>query len=163
PRRRRRARERRDPQPGRHAAPARAGRPGRRASGRRRDRRRPARAPARPRRLEDGAPRAEPGVPREPARAARRRARGAGRRLPGDVNQGLVLRWVAALAEMAAFDAVPPALCRRILETFGARVRAAIDSSRDLILHPVPPPPRHDRLAWDALTTIFSFSVRGPD
>jgi hypothetical protein len=83
--------------------------------------------------------------------------------LPDDVNHGLVVRWVAALAEMAAFDEVVPLLARRVLETFGARVRAAIDASRDLILHPVPPPARQDPLAWDALTTIFAFSVRGPD
>jgi hypothetical protein len=83
--------------------------------------------------------------------------------LPDDVNPGLVMRWVAALAEMAAFGEVAPALCRRVLETFGARIRAAIDANRDLMLHPVPPPTRQDPLGWDALTTIFSFSVRGRD
>jgi hypothetical protein len=81
--------------------------------------------------------------------------------LPITVNHGLVLRWVAALAEMRAFAAVPPALCRHVLETFGRRITAAVAASPDLVLHPVPAPARAID-GWDALPTVFSFSVRAP-
>ena len=84
--------------------------------------------------------------------------------LPIAVNHGVVLRWVAALAEMRAFAAVPPALCRHVLQTFGEQVGAAIARNRDLVLHPVPAPTRaDDDDEWDALPTVFSFSVRAPD
>jgi hypothetical protein len=82
--------------------------------------------------------------------------------LPIAVNHGLVLRWVAALAEMRAFAAAPAALCRHVLETFGRRITAAIAGNRDLVLHPVPAPARAED-GWDALPTVFSFSVRSPD
>jgi hypothetical protein len=82
--------------------------------------------------------------------------------LPIAVNHGLVLRWVAALAEMHAFAAVPPTLCRHVLATFGTRLIAAIAANPDLELHPVPAPPRVAE-DWDALPTVFSFSVRASE
>jgi len=82
--------------------------------------------------------------------------------LPIGVNHGLLLRWVAALAEMQAFAAVPPALCRHVLESFGRAIVASIAANPDLMLHAVPPPVRADD-GWDALPTVWSFSVRGRD
>ncbi len=88
---------------------------------------------------------------------------GAAAALPVAVNRGLAMRWVAALAEMQAFAAAPSALCRRVLDTFGDSIAAAIAANRDLEPLAVQPLVRPDRDAWDALPTIFSFAVRGRD
>lgn len=80
--------------------------------------------------------------------------------LPIAVNHGLLLRWVAALAEMQAFAAAPPELCRDVLDSFGRAIAAAIAGNPDLLLHEVPAPARADA-GWDALPTVWSFSVCG--
>lgn len=82
--------------------------------------------------------------------------------LPIAVNHGVLLRWVAALAEMQAFAAVPPALCRHVIESFGRAIVASIAANPDLMLHAVPRPARADD-GWDALPTVWSFSVRARD
>jgi hypothetical protein len=80
-----------------------------------------------------------------------------------DANYGLALRWHAALGEMRAFAAVPPARRRAILEKFCASVRHMIEQSPDLLMLPVPPldrPVSEDD--WDAVPTIMSFGILSP-
>ncbi|MEJ0068681.1 MAG: hypothetical protein WDO24_08115 [Pseudomonadota bacterium] len=81
--------------------------------------------------------------------------------MPVAVNHGLVLRWTASLAEMRAFAAVPPALCRHVIDSFCRRIADAIAANPDLVPHAAPPPARA-RDDWDARQTVFSFSVRAP-
>jgi hypothetical protein len=89
--------------------------------------------------------------------------------LPEKVNLGMVLRWQAALAEMQAFGAVPPAQLRERLGFFLTGVRDAIDASPDLALIEVPAPERGlpetadaAEPSWDQLQTILSFLVLEP-
>jgi hypothetical protein len=82
------------------------------------------------------------------------------RELGPDGNLGLVLRWQAALAEMRAFVAVGEARIKEVLGSFGDRIRAGILANVDLCLHATPPPARAgDADAWDALQTLFAFSI----
>ena len=80
------------------------------------------------------------------------------------VNHGLILRWVAALAEMKALQAVPATeLCWR-LDRFLNAIRDAIGKRNDLLLLDTPAPLRPTYPdAWDDRTTILSFLVRAPD
>lgn len=83
--------------------------------------------------------------------------------LRDDANYGLVLRWHAALGEMKAFEAVPSARRRAILDKFCTNVRRMIEHSPDLVMLPVPPlerPASQDD--WDAVPTIISFGVLSP-
>ncbi len=84
-----------------------------------------------------------------------------GRVLAPRANAGLLLRWNAALAEMAAFRAVPAAERRESLARFTGAVAAAIAASPDLEPVAVPAPDRSDA-GWDGLATILSFAVRAP-
>jgi hypothetical protein len=85
------------------------------------------------------------------------------RPMGGDANYGLLMRWWAALWEMAAFHAVPLSEARRILETFLSEVRAAIEAaSPRLRLLPCPPPERADAGSWDGLATILTFAATPP-
>jgi len=90
----------------------------------------------------------------------------------GEANLGLLMRWWAALWEMAAFHAVPEAEARSILSTFLDAVRPVIAGSPVLRLLPCPPPDRaaleddDNRLepsgftpSWDALPTILTFAL----
>ena len=106
----------------------------------------------------------------------------------GEPNLGLLMRWWAALWEMAAFHAVPDAEARSILTTFLDAVRPVIAGSPVLRLLPCPPPDRvalerdDNRLersgfsllsespstllmrdgvtpGWDALPTILTFAL----
>ena len=86
--------------------------------------------------------------------------------LPRTVNLGMVLRWQAALAEMQAFAAVPPATARKRLALFLAGVLDAIAAREHLVLLEVPAPDRPPPAAagqrvpsWDQLRTIISFLV----
>ena len=88
----------------------------------------------------------------------------------GQVNLGLVLRWQAALAEMAAFARVPDRVARERTATFIDGVDSALASSDDVVAVDVPEPPR-DALTgtedtpepcWDELQTIRSFLVLEP-
>ncbi|BAE51658.1 hypothetical protein [Paramagnetospirillum magneticum] len=84
------------------------------------------------------------------------------RPMGGDANMGLLMRWWAALWEMAAFHAVPPAEARRILERFLGAIRAAIEASPRLRLLPCPPPERGVPGSWDGLATILTFAATPP-
>ena len=77
----------------------------------------------------------------------------------GDANFGLLMRWWAALWEMAAFHAQPAADARRILSTFLKAVRAAIERTPTLRLLPCPPPARENPDGWDALATILTVAL----
>jgi hypothetical protein len=83
--------------------------------------------------------------------------------LPVGSSVGLTLRWEAALGEMKAFEAVPLETVKSSLERFGAAVTRAMHANPDLVLHDAPPLARPDDSAeWDAIRTIFAFSVRAP-
>lgn len=81
------------------------------------------------------------------------------RPMGGEANLGLLLRWWAALWEMAAFHAVPPAEARRILDRFLSAIRAAIGTQPRLGLIPCPPPWREGPESWDGLATILTFTA----
>jgi hypothetical protein len=87
----------------------------------------------------------------------------AGARLPEAANFGLLLRWEAALTELAAFRAAPePAVC-----AFMTRFASAISTRLDVdpVFEALPVRPL-DRSAlgvsggWDAVITIFPFRLR---
>ncbi|POF62723.1 hypothetical protein CFR73_08290 [Novacetimonas maltaceti] len=84
--------------------------------------------------------------------------------LPAGHNIGLLLRWHAALAEMAALADVPRATVTQRLRTFLSAARDAITHNPDLCLLP-PYAPRRRPLAdaWDDAATILSFFVRAHD
>ncbi len=84
------------------------------------------------------------------------------RPMGGQPNIGLLMRWWAALWEMAAFHAVPPAEARRILERFLSAIGAAIQASPRLRLLPCPLPERGVPGSWDGLATIFTFAAAPP-
>jgi hypothetical protein len=80
--------------------------------------------------------------------------------LPQVGNYGLALRWHAALAEMAAFFAVPPADRAAILKQFADVVREEIASNQALALLPAPAIVRDlDDEAWERCPSIFSFQL----
>lgn len=84
--------------------------------------------------------------------------------LPVGHNIGLILRWRAALSEMAALSAIPRAVVHDRLKHFLAAVEARITRDPHLELLPPVPPQRADLdNAWDCLPTIMSFFVRAPD
>ena len=86
--------------------------------------------------------------------------------LPEAANPGLLLRWEAALAELAAFRAVPDWKIARTLQAFARATMAGLAADR--VFEPVPTP-RPDRralggqAAWDAVPTIFPFLLRRAD
>ncbi|WP_096701902.1 hypothetical protein [Magnetospirillum sp. 15-1] len=84
------------------------------------------------------------------------------RPMGGRPNIGLLMRWWAALWEMAAFHAVPPAEARRILERFLSAIGAAIQASPRLSLLPCPLPERGVPGSWDGLATILTFAAAPP-
>lgn len=102
-------------------------------------------------------------------------------RWPDEPNAGMVLRWGAALAEMRAFAAVPPATVVERAERFIAGLDAVIAASPDVYAVPVPAPCRDaggnhaggdhagggsddggTAPGWDVLQTIRSFLVLAP-
>ena len=84
--------------------------------------------------------------------------------LPEGHNIGLILRWQAALAEMAALSAIPRALVHDRLKGFLTAVarHIAADPMLELLPPVAPARPVLDN-AWDCLPTILSFFVRAPD
>ncbi len=77
-----------------------------------------------------------------------------------EVSLGLLLRWHAALAEMAAIAAIDEGEVFRVLGYFGRRIGAAIEANADLYRHEAPPLDRPGfGDGWDTLPTIFTFSV----
>lgn len=88
----------------------------------------------------------------------------------GKSNFGMLLRWQAALSEMARYAAVPQAARVHWASAFGAAVRAAIDGAPSRCgAHQLIPVPPLNRVAlgitsgWDLLQTIFPFTLRAPD
>jgi hypothetical protein len=80
-------------------------------------------------------------------------------------NLGLILRWGAALWEMKAFFAVPPAHQLEVVEAFLSRLVAEIAGCPELELLSTPILERPEgtaELQWDGLRTIYSFLVKVP-
>lgn len=86
------------------------------------------------------------------------------RGLASGFNHGLLLRWRAAQAEMAALGAIPSAVVAERLQGFLGAVRRGIEANTDLVFLPQPAPQR-DALPydWDRQQTILSFLVRAPE
>jgi hypothetical protein len=87
----------------------------------------------------------------------------AGAGLPEAANFGLLLRWQAAISELAAFRTVPEPAVAGFLSAFADAVKArlAVDPRLDLI--PTRPLDRRAVGAeggWDAIPTIFPFRLR---
>jgi hypothetical protein len=83
--------------------------------------------------------------------------------LPPVGNYGLALRWHAALAEMLAFMAVPPARRAEILTRFGETVARKIAENPALRLLRRPALRRGEAdEAWEKLQSIFTFSLQAP-
>ncbi|MFZ6875416.1 hypothetical protein ACO0LF_25400 [Undibacterium sp. Di27W] len=75
-------------------------------------------------------------------------------------NIGLLLRWVAALAELRAFRQLPDAAISDFVLQFGQAVQAYFQHQRILTLLPSSIPDRSapkTGTTWDQLPTIFSF------
>jgi hypothetical protein len=77
--------------------------------------------------------------------------------LPDRPNLGMMLRWQAALHELAAFRALPEREVSAFLATFGAAVADAMASLANLERLAVPSLSRAVPDAWDARQTIFPF------
>ncbi|MCQ8239463.1 hypothetical protein [Rhizosaccharibacter radicis] len=92
----------------------------------------------------------------------------AARTLQATPNTGMLLRWSAALAEMQAFAAVPPAEAARRIDGFIAAVEAAVAAHPDLEAVAVPAPRRGRNgegeavPGWDERQLIRSILVRQP-
>jgi hypothetical protein len=71
---------------------------------------------------------------------------------------GLVLRWTAALHEMAEFRALPPDAVRRTLIQFGQSIERALSSDDRLR---VVSAPRPDGRGWSDCRSVFTFAARG--
>ena len=74
-------------------------------------------------------------------------------------NIGLLLRWEAALHELAAFRALDPQAVAAFVTAFAARIEAALDTSPGLDRLPVPDLARAPPAQWDQSPTIFPFLV----
>lgn len=79
--------------------------------------------------------------------------------LPDAQNLGLLLRWEAALFELAAFRAVPDEALRAALTRIDVVVRAGLAANGFEAL-PVARLRRFGRDGWDAQPTLFPFLVR---
>lgn len=79
--------------------------------------------------------------------------------LPDAQNLGLLLRWEAALFELAAFRQVPDEGLRTALQRIGVVTRACLAANGFAAL-PVAPPRRFGQDGWDAQPTLFPFLVR---
>lgn len=80
--------------------------------------------------------------------------------LPKVANWGLLLRWEAALHELAKFRRLPEPAVEAFLREFGAAVEAKIAASPELERVSVPPAAR-PVADWDAHPTIFPFLLHG--
>ncbi|GAN69101.1 hypothetical protein [Acetobacter orleanensis] len=84
--------------------------------------------------------------------------------LASGFNHGLLLRWKAAQAEMAALSAIPPAVIAERLQSFLTAVTRGIEANPDLEFLPQPSPQRNVLPDdWDRQQTILSFLVRAPE
>lgn len=90
----------------------------------------------------------------------------AGAALPQAANFGLLLRWRAAMVELAAFRALPEPAVAAFLGAFADAVEARL--AVDPMFEPVATRPLDRRAigaakGWDAIPTIFAFRLRaGP-
>jgi hypothetical protein len=82
--------------------------------------------------------------------------------LPDSPNLGLLLRWQAALEELAAFRRLRPSEVRDVLSRFATAVRGRLEASPAFQPVPAPDPIRSSPGAWDGVATIFPFLPRGP-
>ncbi len=71
---------------------------------------------------------------------------------------GLVLRWRAALQQMAEFGSLPAADVRQRLDAIGKSVRAALQSDNRAVLLEAPRPAG---LGWSGRRSVFTFAIRG--
>jgi hypothetical protein len=90
----------------------------------------------------------------------------AARALPDVSNQGLLLRWEAALDELRAFRSIPDHEVVAFVSDFARVVEARL--SADPAFEPLPVPaldrrPLVDAGGWDERPTIFPFLLRGTD
>jgi hypothetical protein len=89
----------------------------------------------------------------------------AGKALNEAANEGLLLRWEAALAELRAFRAVPEIEVERFVTSFAKAVQTRL--AEDPMFEPLAARPL-DRAAigaaggWDQAATIFPFLLRDP-
>ncbi|MFZ6734619.1 hypothetical protein ACO0LG_22000 [Undibacterium sp. Ji42W] len=84
-------------------------------------------------------------------------------KLSRHVNAGLLLRWVAALAELRAFRQLPEAAIHHFVLQFGHAIQSYFEHNAHLALLPVYIPKRdvlHGNVSWDQLPTIFSFLMK---
>lgn len=83
--------------------------------------------------------------------------------LPAGPNVGLMLRWAAALAELARLRAVPEAQAAAFLRRWHAAVTQRLAHASCLQALPVPSPERGGSgVAWDACPTILPFLILRP-
>jgi len=73
---------------------------------------------------------------------------------------GLILRWTAALHEMAIFAQVPGGLVAATLDRLGHAISACIGSDTRLDMVAAPRPPG---MGWSDRRSVFTFTVRGPN
>jgi hypothetical protein len=83
---------------------------------------------------------------------------------PG-ANLGLLVRWVAALAEMRAFHNASTGIRDEVVRRLVVGVRRTIESSPHvrIVESPFTVLPARDERSFDDLPTIFTFTVLGPD
>lgn len=80
-------------------------------------------------------------------------------------NCGLLVRWIAAIAELRAFRSLPDEAINQFVQKFRRAVLHDIDAHPGLSLLPVPAPDRHALTAmqgWDQWPTIFPFVLHRP-
>lgn len=80
-----------------------------------------------------------------------------------NANAGLLLRWVAALAELRAFRQLPETAIHRFVLQFGHAIQSYFKHSAHLALLPIVTPERgalHENVSWDQLPSIFSFLIK---
>jgi hypothetical protein len=76
---------------------------------------------------------------------------------PEPASLGLLLRWEAAVTELAIFQRCDPTAVAGLVRRFGEGVEAATAASPNLEPFTAPAPDRRAPDGWDALATIFSF------
>jgi hypothetical protein len=83
--------------------------------------------------------------------------------LPDAPNLGLLMRWLAALEELSAFQAHPAPRITQFMRAFAARVAGRLDAWGCFERVATPALDRADPSAWDAIQTIFPFIIlEGP-
>lgn len=78
-------------------------------------------------------------------------------------NPGLLLRWVAALAEIEPYHAIPPSQRGRVYHTFAGAVLEQLGPSSTVTIEDPMPPVHLLVTGLGAYPSVFSFSVRDGD